>query len=301
MHYSLLVFGQNVEEQMKPYGENMTVSPYKVYVDESDVRGARKYLTKERVTFSYSFPYAERVRNVIPPRFTEESFDSSTDWIEAWFGYPGGSDENGFYYISTINPMSKWDYYIVGGRFGEPFIRTIESVIRDITEGDGFQIRANPKKFDSSVLTITMKTVTDSDGATADRLAHIRRIHRDTPALFSTASAVKGDIDWALMWSVGNIRASLSWDYHMLQGETSDKSDDAVRLMIGSFPDETREEFINRTSLWVPSSYLKDGEWVEGPRYTNDRKESEMWSRTVYNLIYASPDNTLLTAIDYHI
>jgi len=39
------------------------------------------------------------------------------DTVEEYYGAESGIDENGLYYMSSYNPDSKWDYWVVGGRW----------------------------------------------------------------------------------------------------------------------------------------------------------------------------------------
>lgn len=88
MHYKVLVLGDNVEELLAPYNENIEVAPY---VDKT-FEECRETLEKmERRTIS-----------------DKEVLDYYDDEL----------DEDGNL-ISTYNPKSKWDWYIIGGRWSD--------------------------------------------------------------------------------------------------------------------------------------------------------------------------------------
>lgn len=83
MHYTVLVLGENVEELLAPYDENMKVEPYVVTTAEE--------LVKDGVFKTIS---------------------------EVYDYYGDRMDEKGNVY-TTYNPNSKWDWYSVGGRWTE--------------------------------------------------------------------------------------------------------------------------------------------------------------------------------------
>jgi hypothetical protein len=82
--------GEAVDNLLAPYNENLEVGPYKTYLETDEAEnGIKEYGSEQGLI----------------------------DKMEDWMGRPGGKDEQGFYYMRTYNPRSKWDWYEVGGRY----------------------------------------------------------------------------------------------------------------------------------------------------------------------------------------
>lgn len=98
-HSTVLVIGNDPEAQLEPYDENITVDPYETGESKTyeDLAGLYfKYVTDP------------------PPVIT-------TGMVEAWYREEWGCDyverDGRYYSISTYNPKSKWDWYVLGGRW----------------------------------------------------------------------------------------------------------------------------------------------------------------------------------------
>lgn len=100
-HFTVLVLGDDVEEQLAPYDENIRVAPRRSYVDAEDVERARDHYLAQDV---------EKPEGFDPDK--PESF-----W-ESWSGQPLRLDQVGNpYVLSSYNESSKWDWYTIGGRW----------------------------------------------------------------------------------------------------------------------------------------------------------------------------------------
>lgn len=93
-HFSTLVIGEDVEELLAPYDENTEVEPY---VEENGddyqttLAEARKYTDAE---------------------------DSDEVALSKWGYGPEMFDEQGRR-LTTYNPLSKWDWWTIGGRYAQ--------------------------------------------------------------------------------------------------------------------------------------------------------------------------------------
>lgn len=118
-HFIGLCFGENWEYNLDQYDENMEVEPYIQYtkdeaVDEVKRRHAYSYETalealKKKDLNSERYEYFQKI-------IDKGLFISYEDaWKEAkTWGYEIDEDEN---LLSTYNPDSKWDWYVIGGRW----------------------------------------------------------------------------------------------------------------------------------------------------------------------------------------
>lgn len=102
-----MVVGDNPEEQLAPFDENLEVPEY--YYDEVSERDKQRmmdyYSSETNVSFS-SF---------------EECYK---EYGERWNGNRWRKCEDGVWRIvSTYNPKSKWDWYQLGGRWSGKYIK----------------------------------------------------------------------------------------------------------------------------------------------------------------------------------
>lgn len=95
-HYTVAVFhreGQDVDELLAPYNEDLRVEPYIVYTREQAIQYAKDHWKAEH----------------IEGKSDQEIWDMMAE------GYESDSDGNLY---SDYNPDSKWDWYQTGGRWG---------------------------------------------------------------------------------------------------------------------------------------------------------------------------------------
>lgn len=94
-HFVALVVAETEEEieaLVAPYDEDLKVEPY---FESVDVERMVEYAKEKGVEFT-----------------------NPIDLVEWWNDTPGVTNENGeIGYMSTYNPDSKWDWYVVGGRW----------------------------------------------------------------------------------------------------------------------------------------------------------------------------------------
>jgi hypothetical protein len=88
-----------IDDLMAPYSEHLETEPRNEPMDEEDVL---------RMAQHYGIDMSK-------PDFKEKILEK----MEEWHGQEGGFDnENGqFYRTTTYNPKSKWDWYVIGGRW----------------------------------------------------------------------------------------------------------------------------------------------------------------------------------------
>ena len=112
-HFAVAVFnreGQDIESLLAPFDENLSVEPYIVYTRERAIDYAREHYKMEDKT-------------------DQECWDFMAQDYEI-------RDEDGNLY-STYNPLSKWDYWMEGGRWNGCLIDHGERVntgrVRDVS------------------------------------------------------------------------------------------------------------------------------------------------------------------------
>ena len=119
-HFIGLCFGNYWQENLEKYDENIRVEPYVEYtkeeaIDEVKLNHAHNYEKALEILSDPEISSEVRLRN-------EKIIESGLfiSWEDAWkeakeWGYV--VDEENECLLSTYNPDSKWDWYIVGGRW----------------------------------------------------------------------------------------------------------------------------------------------------------------------------------------
>lgn len=101
-HFTVLVIGENPEEQLAPFDESIEVDEYvDNTISEEDKESFRQYY----------------IRNKKSP--ADMSFEDMYEIHgESWNGNRWKKDTDGVWKnFSTYNPLSKWDWYSLGGRW----------------------------------------------------------------------------------------------------------------------------------------------------------------------------------------
>lgn len=115
-HYAVLVIhnkGQDIEELLAPYSENLKVEPYLEYKHNDAI---------------------EMIKEEYIP-FNDDIKEYSDDELLNWFvkQYSSYSLKDGDIY-TTYNPNSRWDWYTIGGRFDGELMLTDEGRLNVVDE-----------------------------------------------------------------------------------------------------------------------------------------------------------------------
>ena len=95
---------ETMEALLAPYHEWLKVEPYKKYETYEDEIVHLKKITSGMSHYE------------IVSRLTD------------YYGEPAGLDEEGFFYWSTYNPKSKWDWFALGGRWDGAVTGNLEQI-----------------------------------------------------------------------------------------------------------------------------------------------------------------------------
>lgn len=329
-HFSVLVIGEDHEEQLAPFHEFECSGIDDQYVQDIDITEEvrKEYDTQTDQMLkapdgSLHHPDAPRKVEGAPPssewekvRVPVRGMVSLHEFIRQDYGletipYPWGIDlrdrhkygycllaEDGSVakVIDRTNPQKKWDWYVLGGRW-TGFFR--------------LKSGASGALGDPGLMTGT------ASPGTADQ-------------------ARKGDIDFAAMWADAAVQAGNRWDevfratggetwerWETLLGRHPDDIKEARRLYWGQsaiakmhkihvfHPDHflcTREEYTESVSRDGVTTHavIKDGQWYEKGRMgwwgvVHDKQDEDAWREEFQRLIDDLPDDTLLSVYDCHI
>lgn len=122
-HFIGLVFGNDVDELLEKYSENLEMEPYVIYTKDEAINEIRERRIKQyELALSEKPKYENEDPNVnsrlqtineIIEKGMYISYEDAWEMAKSW-GYEIDEDEN---LLSTYNPNSKWDWYSEGGRW----------------------------------------------------------------------------------------------------------------------------------------------------------------------------------------
>ncbi|WCL48565.1 hypothetical protein [Leptospira sp. GIMC2001] len=93
-HYSLVVVGLNVHEQMNPFLIHKDSEPYPMYLQEFEIIKIEKEYNVDR-----------------------DNIATFIQCLSDFMRLDAGFNDDGFFYTSTLNPNGKWKSYEIGGRW----------------------------------------------------------------------------------------------------------------------------------------------------------------------------------------
>ena len=176
-HFAVMVIGDNVEEQLAKYDENIKVEEYcKGEVTEDEKKCMIEYYEREKgETFS--------------------SFDECyTRYGKDWNDNRYKKDVDGKWKVySTYNPLSKWDWWQVGGRFSGVFITHIKKNVEVSDENFGEPSWCTKEIGIDSI----EKKYIDFEAIRKDAETKARERYRNIARLFKNGEIPKVGMTWA--------------------------------------------------------------------------------------------------------
>lgn len=309
-HFTVLVIGENAEDQLAPFDENLEVDEY--ITDEVTEREISRFMDFHREN---ALELKKHRPDMTPADVDVLGFEKMYEIFgDDWNGNRWRKDENGKWQeYSTYNPDSKWDWYVLGGRW-TGFFKLKDGAQDQVGQPGVMCEPGEPGHVDAA-----LKKDIDFDGMREEarikaekRYDDVRRIIDPFMPMYLTwkdmlakhglphrgGHAEIADFDKKL-------DAALK-EYHnqeavkaLHKNEVFAKVDDYVM---------SREEFVNERMDNACSTYaiLKDGEWVAHGDMgwfgmSNDSMSESEWNKKFWEMIQALPDDTLLSVYDCHI
>lgn len=296
-HFKVLVIGEDVETQLAPYDENLETAPY-----QDDSFDYTKELNRARDFYIKNTdlrPELDRADDVAVLNAFHEGEDLR------W------NDEKSEASLwSSYNPRSKWDYWVIGGRYNANF--KIKPGTHPV---DYFPSEAHWSE--------TFGNAPDHTNA-SDR-ARKRAI--DFPAMIAARRA-NAEESWAKLAEVtkGIEPPTESWDevrerhddigdarkeYHSHPWHTAARKAgfwDAYDDFCMAEKDPLAAYIARAEQMAVAGFYaiVRDGEWIARGDMgwfgmSDDKVDEAEWRAKVAELIESLPDDAWLTTVDCHI
>ncbi len=287
-HFTVMVFGDNAEEQLAPFQENnMGNCPdeYMEFNDETD------YIQKE---------WEDEDQE------TKDKYNNDIDaYADDYHGYK--KDEKTGKYGYWENPNRKWDWYQLGGRWAGFFKLKPES--KGIEGRAGlFSKGAEPGHADA-----VRKCDIDFEGMRASA-------EKEAGEKYDEIMSIVGDSlnemhDWTHVREVMFPKdRDLARDFYNSQiaptrlKEWNSKNDFKNSFISLEDFKTTREEYCKRQgdASFASFAVIKDGVWYEKGDMgwwgmVSDEKEQSNWNAEVANLLADLPEDTLISLYDCHI
>ena len=297
-HYSVLVIGDNLEQDLAPYDENTSVDPYRDYIDLDPTKWPLSALQDDNPELFEDWTAASHL-------LAAEALN------ERW-GENYEVDEQGIYQTTTYNKDSKWDYWRVGGRWAGHWTLKpgSQGTLEDLSWEWGFRNSDDPPLPDfSNRADVALKVDIDFDRMRQDAVDKAADEYDRFTAVVDSVGPLPDD-----SWREGpwNDSKEASRDAYW-NHPTVKALRDAGLLGWTGWPSEMygvdRNTYIERARLEAITTYalVYEGKWIEPGAMgwwgmSSDTEESRNeYAKKFNELIDSLPDDTTLTVVDCHI
>lgn len=318
-HFTVLIIGENIEEQMARYEESTKNPQFRTFVN-TEKEDLIEYMTKTlkvvilpngkktteydqdykvydpKLFYSkYVFPEGSITRE---EKFCE-FFETFEEYKDKWCGSETRDAEMGEYGYWN-NPESRWDWYSVGGRW-TGFFKPKAGASGTLGRSGAFDNKPRSGWVDSALI----KDI-DFEGMRAE---NIKKANEDYDKLESVLKGRKVPSWTKILASVNDDVEKAREIYH--SDPVKNDLTAAGIIVFGDYEEEfknSREEYLedaaSRTAM--PYALVKDGKWYQKGEMgwfgiSHDEKEQSQWNDEVWKLLNELPGDTLVTLLDCHI
>ena len=294
-HFAVLVIGDDIEEQLAKYDENLEMPRYVKYTKEELIANEKQSIEEYKngtyaeyladpiayaIACNDNENHLKFVSEVFPKRLTmtdEEIYELATKWYDE---DEIGSDGEVY---SSRNPDSKWDWYEVGGRYAGRI------AVKDGVEIDEPNFSWGWSE-DEKDKVVAMGYKTDS--------AYIKDID------FSKMHRTEEDYKYAIRF----------WELVVEGDKPKNKEEEDIVKWSFYKPEyfikryKTKEKYAECNSSFSMWAVVKDGVWYEkgkmGMFAMSDETDDEAvdWDLNFLDrFIKDLPEDTVITVVDCHI
>lgn len=318
-HFTVIVIGENIEDQMAKYREGTENEEYLEFKDEEDEK--LKEYNEDEVELieladgSLHSTYEEQFYYRVPGSFDKEKrypegsilrkgtfkelYKTFEIFMQEWCGYEERDEKTGRYGY-WYNPKAKYDWFSVGGRWRGYFKGKSEAK-GVLGQAGVFNNEAVSGTYDSlklceiDILGMKAEAVIDANN-TYDKIEELLN-GREFPSWSQIREKHKDNIEEARE------------EYHNHQ-VVKDFNQNGFHFW-GDFYEtfgSSREDYIEKrkNSVMVPYAVVKEGQWYEKGKMgwfgmSNDEMSQEEWNTQFWKMIDELDPNTQLTLLDCHI
>ena len=315
-HSTVLVIGENPEEQLEPFFEQGEPGDYFMeFSDRTDeLKADYEKDTQTHVLNPETGKWVKKSYDFMDGRAQEgweekevpvkECYPTWTEYAREYCGYqPDDEGRYGYWY----NPNAKWDWYQLGGRWTGllKLKRTINSEARvgsaglmTKEAGWGYADQARIEDIDLEGMQEEARVKAEE---TYDKFEAVTKGLEVPPTWEQVRKSHPDDIDAARAeWrSYPWVKAMQQSDLDVFFGDTHDY----YCVNTGG-----REAYVERCKAQAFSTFavLKDGQWYERGSMgwwgvVSDEKDTDNWQEEFNKLVLSLPGDTLISVYDVHI
>ena len=212
MHFTVLVTGNTPDADLEPYQENNMGDCPREYMEFIDASQEQFYIDAYRNT-----PLSE-----YEDRTPRQVFTTIEDYLEKYEGFERDeeTDKVGYWY----NPQSKWDWYVLGGRWTGYFSLKDNLSVREVEDavlGGHYSLKAE------QIEEIVKKGKADSVPKKFIDWEKMKEERKD--GRFPSTYAVLHEGEWM----------EQGWVKDDTEGKEADKWDEMFQELIKNLPDDT--------------------------------------------------------------
>jgi hypothetical protein len=318
-HFTVVVIGSDVDEQMEPYAEQDFDEKYGVFNDTED-ENLDEYLNKEVeiVVFADGTlhnKYEEQFRKFDPKNFGSsyvypedsvirqgkftELYATFEEFMEGWHGTSERDEKTGRYGY-WHNPQAHFDWYSVGGRW-TGYFKPKAGAVGQLGQPGAFGNKPTEGWVDS----LQLKDI-DLEGMFEASIKEANETYDKLEAILKGRPLPSWN---AIREKHGeNIDAARA-EYNSLQ--VVKDFNEANFHIWGDFVEtfcNSREEYVEKckNQTMVPYAVVKDGKWYQKGEMgwwgmSNDEMSQDEWNKKFWEMINSLDPETELTLLDCHI
>jgi len=344
-HFTVLVVGDDIEKQLSPFQENnMGDTPGEFLAfREEETEYLEEYQTKTTKMLKASdgrlwSRYDEKFRNpkhsftnnssqyLTPEGYLEVEIkfkDLYLTFEEFVMEYHGEKERDSTknLYGHWYNPNSKWDWYVIGGRW-TGYFKAKPGIVGEIGERGVHDKKAKKgwydslrkgdidfegmRKISSEKAEHAYTIIENTFGGSIPKLQHLWKEIVDDKGLYKDLSM---DERRSLYHSQFAMKA-LEEAKQRARRHGGEMSEDEGTVFWCDLEDFqcTKEKYVQRARNEAGTSFamVKDGKWYENGEMgwwacVSNEKDTDVWLEEFGKLIDSLPEDALLTAVDCHI
>jgi len=278
-HYLGIVIGDNIREQLAPYNEQD--ENYFSFCPEVDTSNREELYVwlKKQLEIDKSLKRELPIMNV----------DDIRRYLSDWF-----PEQRGSKYGYLQNPNAKWDWWTAGGRWENFFILKGDKKSHMCKKGEVDWEKMRKQSLDLG------KRIWDKHVSCIRKLWHEFGLEENEPIAWQ---------DFA-----GEDCSEYFFEEVFKNDENKVFTFDEFIIAMPFFAQggndkeigETKEEYLSRSAKFSCWCYIRNGEWKERGKvgwwgsFTSE-VDAAKWATEFDTMITNLPDDTLLTAVDFHI
>lgn len=299
-HFTVMVFGDDVEAQLQPFHEFECTGINDEYVIDEDVTEELQARIDDGEHIDDALSWYGLEDKVVSD---ESEVDTEGDECEHKYGYAIVKDGDLIKAVNRTNPDRKWDWYQVGGRWSG-FLKLKEGAVGENGERSWMN---SGEKTESGFCDSAMKGDIDIEGmrnATSEEASN----------RWDLVNNASGGVLWESWKSVRDRVENIDEARDAYNGQEILKklrSNEEVKNLLFWDDDQylkSKEDYVkeHRDSAISTFAVLKDGVWYERGEMgwwgcVSDEKDQDSWNSEIAKLIDSVSDDTRITIVDCHI